>query len=382
MAQKIKNGLLLLIFIFLFLPMLQQEFTLVPVEKFTGNFDKQLYHEFTWTEWWDGSFWNLRSQLLTEQVGFEGDFVKLNNQLDYSLFHKYKSQSLVIGDNNCLFYREFLFPYYGKNFVGTQAILGKVSKLKALQDTFAHMGKSLVLIQAPCKVSYYADLIPAGFKALKRKTTNYEVLAHVADSIGINHIDLNSWFVSLKPKTTDLLFTKESIHWSMYGSLIAADSCTHYLEQLRHVKMVRPCWTKIEHTRTARYTDDDITKSIKMILPFSDDIYSYPEVTYPDSGITSRPRVIYIGDSFLFNWMKSRYLDNANIHWEFWFYFKEIWDRYSQDDNQPHKSMAGYDWVNAINNADCIVLIYTSANDAHLGDGFIEQAYQHYFPAK
>jgi hypothetical protein len=42
--------------------------------------------------------------------------------------------------------------------------------------------------------------------------------------------------------------------------------------------------------------------------------------------------------------------------------------------------MAGYNWKQAIDTADCIVLAYTLMNFQNLGNGFIESAYNLYYP--
>ena len=41
-----------------------------------------------------------------------------------------------------------------------------------------------------------------------------------------------------------------------------------------------------------------------------------------------------------------------------------------------------YDWKRELEGADLVVLLYTPMNAGHLGDGFIEQAYDHYFGNK
>ena len=68
-----------------------------------------------------------------------------------------------------------------------------------------------------------------------------------------------------------------------------------------------------------------------------------------------------------------------NNQCEYWGYFKEV--NYLNDDHY-WSFMKDYDWVKALNKADYIVLQYTSFNLAELGNGFIEDAYGHYYPGK
>ena len=144
--------------------------------------------------------------------------------------------------------------------------------------------------------------------------------------------------------------------------------------------MLHPAWNNITHTKTARYDDNDITKELNLLFPITNETYSYPEVTYTGEGNIVRPNVIYIGDSFFIPWIRDRVMDFTNTDWQLWYNFDEVWYRYNEQ-NQDKEHVMNTDWIAKMNNADCIVITYTPANLPVLGNGFIEQAYSHFYKA-
>ena len=113
------------------------------------------------------------------------DLIRLNNQLDFSLFKKIHSEwRLLGGDNSCIFQDVYIYSYLGRDFDGYPYILEKVRKLKAIQDTLGKLGKSLIFVQSPCKAFYYPEYFPGRYKDTVRCTTNYETYKRIGDFCG------------------------------------------------------------------------------------------------------------------------------------------------------------------------------------------------------
>ncbi len=379
--NKIKKGLFIFLFAIMLLPGLQQNFPFITSGKLYGYFAEAPYAEFSWPKWWDGSYRDETNKYLNDNVGFRPDLLRANNQLEYSLFQKLHATWLAPGKDHYLFQTHHINAYYGRDFIGYAAIVDKMVKYKAINDTLARSGKLMVLIHSPCKAFFYPEYLPENLKSPQRKPTNFETYVHVADSLGISQVNFNSWFVSLKQTTKELLFTKQGIHWSVYGSLLAADSLVKYIEKHRNIHVPHLVWTKIVHTTTARGPDDDLAKTLNLIYPTVTETFSYPEVTYPEDASKVKPKAIYIGDSFLETWINDGLMEHTNAEWQVWNHFSTIRDR-NYAEGQPQRDIAGYDWINAIKNTDCIVIMYTSFNMNEFGDGFIEKAYEYFYPKK
>jgi len=379
MGDKKKNGIIVFIFAVLLLPFSEQNLSFIKSRGLDGYYAGAPDVAFSCAKWFDGSYRDEKSRYLADNTGFRADMVRLNNQVEYSLFHILHGNWGVTDSDHCLMQPLYIRPYYGKDFEGYAVIHEKLRKLKAVQDTLSQMGKSLILVHAACKAFFYPEYIPAFYRSSKRGTTNFETYVRIADSMKINQLDFNSWFAGMKNKSKDLIYTKQGLHWSIYGSLLAADSLISYIEQLRNIQMPHPIWNKIVHTTQAKYSDDDIARALNLIYPFTTETYTYPIVTYPTDNNMVKPSVIYIGDSFLFQWMENGLMDSTNTGWQIWYYFTSVMDKNNRD-IESKNLIANYDWINAMNHADCIVLLYTSHNLPELGDGFIEKAYDHFYP--
>ena len=58
MGNEAKNGLLILLFAILFLPMLQKSFPFIKSAPLNGEFTIAPDTEFTCEKWFDGSYWD------------------------------------------------------------------------------------------------------------------------------------------------------------------------------------------------------------------------------------------------------------------------------------------------------------------------------------
>jgi acetyltransferase AlgX (SGNH hydrolase-like protein) len=383
MNSKIKNGILIFLFLTIFLPFIQQYFPFVASGSLYGFSSNASNTDLSWDTWVAGNYQEKKSKYLNDEAGFRPDLVRLNNQLDYSLFGKLNANGVVEGTNHSFYMSRYIDCYFGRDYVGYDRILEKMRKIKAISDTFARLGKSLIVIYSPAKEFMYPEYIPESFKTTPGSITNYESCLHIGDSLKINQVDFNGWFYSMKNSSKDLLYSKQGIHWSVYGSYLAADSLIKYVEHLRNIRMPHPVWTKIEHTSQPRDSDNDIEKILNLIYPVTTETFSYPVVSYTEDTTMVKPKVIYLGDSFIDMWLTAGIPQHINSDWQVWFWFCVVYCKDGNSSGSARKvDIPQYDWISAMNNTDCIVVMYTPVNLSVLGEGFIEKAYEYYFPEK
>ncbi len=377
-GNKIKNGLLFLLFSILFLPMLQKAFPFIKSAPLNGEYIVAADTIFTPEKWFDGIYWNRKSKYINDNMGLRPDIIRLNNQVDFSLFKKIHSEWRLLGENSCIFQDVYIYSYLGRDYDGYPYIQEKVRKLKAIQDTLGKLGKSLVFIHAPCKAFYYPEYFPKRYKDTVKCMSNYEAYKKIGDSLGLEQIDFNAWFRGMKNSSPELLYPKQGFHWSAYGSLIAADSLTRYIERRQNIHMIHPVWDKIEHTDKPRYKDDDIARSMNLVWPLAHETFSYPELRYTSDRQATKPRVIYIGDSFLFEWTDQWVLQNTDSTWHIWYYNQSIIDK--DNSLKAMHMLNDSERIRQIDDADCIVIMFTSRNMSKMDQGFAEQIYQHFYP--
>ena len=382
----LKKGLFLFVFACLCLPLVQQAVPFFESKPLRGYFTIAADTSFSWSGWLEGTYQHKKEAYLNDHAGFRPDLIRIKDQLDYSLYNRLDYSGAVPGKKNCLYFNDYILAYTGVDYSGDSVISAKMIRLRALQDTFARMGKSLVLVFSPNKAFYYADYLPDNRKAIGAPT-NYQSYLRIGDSLDIHQIDFNAWFMGMRKTSKELLMSKAGTHWTVYGAILAGDSLVRYVERARGVHIPHATWSKTEHLYGARQTDDDIEKSANLLFPLANERYCYPLLKYPDDTTAKKPRVILIGDSFVFTLLTNGLPQHSFKDWQFWFYFDRINnDRTPIGCGEENPLIENYNWQGAIDSTDCIVLMYTSINLSYgrneLGSGFIEREYDHYFPVK
>lgn len=376
MENKIKHILFYLAFAILLLPLAVQKLHIIKSGELKGGFKPAPNVAFTTSAWLSGQYQEQKEKYWNDNVGLRPDMVRMIDQVDYSIFDICHAAWTVKGKDGHLFQQPYIDAYYGNNYMGKDHIRTRCMKMKAIQDTLAKLGKTFVLAYLPSKASYYPEYFPDD-RITKKKTTNYQVYRELGDSVGINQVDLDAWFCSMKGKSPHPLFTKQGIHWTWYGALIGGDSLSRYMERLTGITTQHPYWNSYRHTAKLEYGDDDVAAELNMIFPITKEWVDYPEIkAATDTG--RKINAIYIGDSYAHKMTEAGMLHYVNGQCEFWSYFDEVHDI----NGHSFSIMRDYDWVAAIDRADCVVLSYTLFNFRDLGNGFIQKAYEHYYPRR
>jgi SGNH hydrolase-like domain, acetyltransferase AlgX len=381
MKTRTKKGLLVFGFIILWLPYLNHRLEIIDSGKLQGYFTNAPDDTFTVNGWFEGTYQTKVNNYYNDHIGFRPDLLRLNSQIDFTLFRKLAYGGTTLGSDGYLFYDNYIQAYKGWDYVGYDSLHTRMAKLKRIQDTLAHLGKSLIMVYAPCKAWYCSERLPYSL-APYGKHNNYKTDFRIGDSLGINQVDFNSWFLAMKDTTREILYSRQGIHWTNYGAILAGDSLAKYIEHLRHIKMAHPKWTKVVRTTEPSIPDNDMAGILNLIFKIKSDTFCYPELFYaPDSGIT-KPKCVYIGDSYVINLLRMRVVQNEDSDWQFWFYFRHILNDTNHDREWQTSVLKEHDWVAEVKKSDCVILIYTPMNAAFIGNGFVEQLYDYYFPDK
>jgi hypothetical protein len=374
---KIEKRLLYVLFVFLLAPMVQQYLQVFHAGPLKGGFRDAGDSAFTLPKWFNGDYQYEATRFLNDRTGFRPDLVRINNQIDYSLFGVCHSGWTEKGRNNNLYQRPYVHAWFGTDYAGDEIWHGRALRLKAIQDTLARLGKTLIIAYLPSKAEYWPHDFPPKYDGWKRGKTNSGTMRRLADSLGIAHqVDLNEWFVSMRGKMPDSLFTKQGIHWTLYGAIMGGDSLVRYMEHVRGRSVQHPVWTKKEYTTELRMGDADVAEELNLIVPIATERVTYPIIEEVPDDTSKKFDVVYIGDSYAHKMIEFGIVYKMNNQCEFWRYFDEM------HDINGHKFtyIREYKWVEAMEKAECVVLAYTLFNFWQLGNGFIEQAYDHYYP--
>ncbi|HTN16614.1 MAG TPA: hypothetical protein VL092_02965 [Chitinophagaceae bacterium] len=371
-----RNLLYLLLIGILLLPLVQKRLHLFPEPQLSGAVETAPNTGLSTETWWDGSYQEKKSLYANDNIGFRPWLIKINNQVDYSLLRKVHTREVVIGKNYCLFEKGYIEKRCGSDYKGVDESRQKLHKLKALQDTFKQMGKSILLVHAPSKAWYYPEYVPDHMVCDTTVPSRYKDFLRLEDSLQINRIDFNAWFVAQKDTTKHLLMSMQGIHWTTYAALLAADSIISWHEKYFHKPIPHIRIEKLESTSNPN-GDDDIARGLNLFLPVTRETFTYPTFSYTEMPMDQRLNAFYMGDSFFWTMINIHLPHQTNNDFLFWYSWGEIW--YRKDGVEDHSYDDELDWKSTLAHTDMIVLMATEVNLDRIGNGFIEKAYAHYF---
>jgi len=383
MELKTARGrLLFFLLMIIVLPFLEYSFNFIKSGDLEGAFVKSPDVQFSFENWWDGNYQKQKALFLNENVGFRPDLVRVNNQIDFSFFKKLHAQNVYLGHDDYFFDKDYVDEYEGIAYMGDEVIRNEIIKLRRIQDTLERAGKTFLLIYAPSKPYYLPEKIPEILLPKDgQKISNYKTFKRIGDSIGLRQLDFNALFMAMKDTAHNLLITKQGYHWSVYGSLLAADSFIKFIERERKIKMPELTLSTMHYSEHAQDEDMDFIKVANLLFPVTKERFSYPEYFYNSDPSKSKPKIIYIGDSFVWQWAHYGLMTHTNSNWEFWYYFNAVWDQKSLDAGSSNLKIDNYNWQRSLPDADCVVAVFTPMNLHLFGSKtfFVEKMYDYYY---
>src|SRR5581483_3355502 len=146
------HKVLLFVLLALFtIPFLESHFKVIKPMPLKGVLDTLNNTPFSWKEWLSGKYQEDKDKVVNDSFGFRDILVRLNNQVDYSVFGKINANNIIEGKGGYLFGLNQIKAYTGEDFIGEDSIRRKLEKIKFLQDTLRKLNKTLLIIFAPGK---------------------------------------------------------------------------------------------------------------------------------------------------------------------------------------------------------------------------------------
>lgn len=342
------------------------DYTIMPLKGYVVYAE---YPEFSWEEWFEGSWQTDYDKYLEDHIGLRNLFVRTYNQIDYSLFRKTHAAGVIVGKEDYLYELNYILAYTGKDYLGDKTIKDKCSRLKVVQEELRKLNTELLIVLAPGKASFFPEFIPEEHLADPITISNNEAYLDYFREYGINHIDFNSYFLSMKDTSSYELFPKCGIHWSEYGSWLALDSIVKYIEDVKAYDMVDIGYEGIEVSGNPRSTDYDIGDGLNLICRIPGNDMPYPfGLTCLDDGKV-KPNLMVIADSYYWSIYNKHY---NNCLWD-----KQDFRFYNQESFTPgeEKSHPAELSLEEMGKFDVIMLLYTEANMPKFANNFIDQAH-------
>lgn len=340
MKITIKHIVFSLILVVLILPALQSIFHFFPERPLNGEFEEKGVPELNTSSWFSGTFQSAFDPWLEENIGFHNVLVRLNNQVDYSIFHSPNAEGVVRGRQGQLYEHNYIRAWTGIDFVGEELIDLKFRQFRFIQKHLKEIFDiDLVLVLEPGKASVYPEDIPSKYKKAAAGKSNYDYMRKRAEELGINLIDMNAWFIDIKNTVDYPLFPKQGTHWSEFAMWYAADSLISYIEAIREIDLPEVVIDSMDYSMELRSSDYDVGVTLNLLFELEHGEMPYPQYHFREDSTHTKPNVLAIADSYYWNIFNTRIPENLFSQPAFWYFYKKIYpdsyfgEKYVQDIN-------------------------------------------------
>jgi hypothetical protein len=373
MPGKTLHKTLLSVFVAaIMLPMVLALLNIKDPFKLQGAFKPIPRPEFSFAGYFGEEFQPLYESYWNSAFGLRGFFVRLHNQLHFSLFNESNVSGVEVGKNNYLYETSYINAYYGYDFIGEPAISNKAMKLKSVSDSLSAHGCKVIVVFAAGKASFYPEYI-SGYHVPSGNPTNHETYIKYLNQNHIDFIDFNSWFISNKLTSPYVLYPKTGIHWSYYGMTLMADSLIRYIENKLGRDLPDMVIDSIEVKDNYEDTDADIEEAQNLFFAIHKPKMAYPRFHFVAEN-KYRPRVMVISDSFYWSFYNSGITKNVFSNNRFLYYYNEVYPEHFNKNTFKDD----IDIQDELKNTDLVIILTNEPNLNHLGWGFIEETYTMY----
>lgn len=370
-----KTAFVLWIFItvLLFLPLILAQFPKIAGDKLHGieYLDKKNV-QLTRENITSGLFQENADKLIRQNIGLSNHWVRLHNEINFRLFRYSNTEKLVLGKKDCFFEEIYITEYLGHNYIGEYFIRKKVVNLKRLQELLEKKyNKHLILVFEPGKASFAPEAIPNRYHPEKKTISNYEGFTKACAQQGVKFLDLNRYFVEMKPTSPHKLYSKYGVHWSSYGLWLAADTLTRFIERTCAIDLPDCLVLGDSNSTHNKDLDFDMEPPMNLLCELPHETMHFPIRSFLfDSTRHTRPRTLTIADSYYWSVWNSGIAQNLFSENTFWYYnrtvWPDIWDPIVWADKTKLPEI--------IENHDLILLMITEANLYDFGWSFVEEA--------
>jgi hypothetical protein len=362
-----KKSLLGMIFLVLFVHLIQNETDFFKLPPLQGYVDKPEKPVLNFASWFSADYQIQHDVYRNATFGFRSLYVRLDHQIAFSFFDKIKAIGVIKGKENYFYEINYLKAYSGEDFLGEDSIRKITDRMKFISDTLTKLNKQLIIVFAAGKASYYPEYIPDNYFPVKGNT-NYKALSSAVKTAGLHCVDFNSYFMNQKGRSKYPLYPKYGIHWSNYGAALAADSIIKKIENLRTIDMPNLIYNEVELKQPVGI-DYDIGDALNLLFRLKSFDMANPTIKTEKAKNKIKPSVLVISDSFYWG-MYGFGIANSFKNDHFWYYNKQVYPETFSDE----LFVEDLDLGKEIHDHDVFIIMATEATLPQIGWGFLDNS--------
>lgn len=328
----------------------------------------------------DGSFQSGTEAYLKQHFGFREPLLRCYNQYLWDFYGKtYVTRGiLIVGKDGWLYEPWAVDDYYQTHFhkhaqnadLMKQQLAKEAKRVNQLQHILEPYGCRLFVTLVPSKDLICPEHLPDKPVTNYQDTTRMSARFFLEDEytrLGVNHLNLEHYFLQIKDTIDFMSFPKTGTHWSKYAALHAADTLVRYMEHLGGINMQNV----VVGPRTltdVQEPDNDLESLLNLIRPLPNFKYYYASATTDNDSTADRPRLLTVGDSFWWNIANQVPLNNIFSSSPYWYYNSTIYY------DKANQSVKDVDLVHELLTSDFVNLFYSTTQLYKMNNGFTKKA--------
>lgn len=379
MGKKPKYDLVLFILLMVlgFLPMLQGWFQLIPMKPLDGVIIETEKPKFELEAYRSGAYAKQAEVYTSQHIGFREPVIRLYNQYLWDFYRKTYAHDVVAGKESWLYYPQSVRDYYGQELLlwhpstdeAKEKFDQEVKYLNWARSILKENGVDLLVFLAPEKSFLYPEFLPNGVK----DTTTFNACDYFAQRFsetGFPCIEMTRWFQQMKDTVDYPLIPQTGAHW-VFPAVYAADSLFRFMGDLKGITLPI-IKTGPLHEVQNHSMDTDLERLLNLTFPLRHRYGFSPraEVSAVSDSTTTKPKALFIGNSYF--WAFSTYLPLHEIfeEVEFWYYASTAY--YGENLNQT-ANVKQIDYLEKYLDFDYVVW-FATGNQLNKGtSGFAER---------
>ena len=360
-----------------FLPMVQEHLNWPHVKALAGVQKEVPFPQLNITTYRNGQFQKGLELYLQHHYGYRPNTLRLYNQYLWDCYHKtYVKYSIKEGKEGWLYEPWFVEDYYhGGTYSQKKDSLTLARELEQealrihqLQSALERHGITLLVCQAPGKDAVYPEYLPDNAVPHRPKILSArDFYEEQFERLGVNHINMEQWFLQMKDTVDFLLFPQKGTHWSNIAAVYAADSIFRYIEakqgfRMNHLVIGKPT------VGPFKKPDYDLEELYNLQRPLKKLPQHYVELSVKKVPGAVKPKLITVGDSYFWNISRQVPMDSLFEAYPYLYYNNSLYY------DTVRRPIEEFNLAKELMSADAVMLIYSSTQLYKMSNDFCRQA--------
>ncbi len=367
-----------ILMVLLFLPLLQAHVLHIPLKPLNGVTVETEQPNFNLVSYRSGDYAKQEEAYVGEHFGFREPVIRLYNQYLWSCYRKTYAHDVVAGKQGWLYTPESVSDYYGNELLRWQDspeaarrnFDREIRYMNRVRTILKEYDVEMLAFIAPEKSFLYPEHLPER----EHNTNTFNASEYFLEKFketGFPCIDMTGWFRQMKDTVNYPLIPQTGAHW-VFPAVYAADSLFRFMGDLKGIELPHLTIGEL-HEGDNHGADNDLEKLLNLTLPIRKRQGYSPtaEVTAECGPNSVKPKVLFIGNSFMWGIVNQVPMQEVFDEVEFWYYFSTAFTGNPLEATGP---VVDYNLLEKLLDFDYIVW-FTTGNQLNKGtNGFAPAA--------